>query len=99
MGVFFIGLFKGGTYEIKRRPERRIGSPSSPFRRGRKGGAGRDAALVLLVNRPEVYNPDDHPGEAEIIVAKHRNGRTGSVWLEFEGDFARFSDPPSGGGF
>lgn len=59
------------------------------------GSIEQDADIVLLVSRPEAYNPSDRPGEAEIIVAKHRNGKTGSAWLEFEGEYARFSSPPS----
>ena len=49
----------------------------------------QDADVVLLVNRPKVYNLDDWPGEAEITVARHRNEKTGSVWLEFEGGTVR----------
>lgn len=53
------------------------------------GSIEQDADLVLFVHRPEYYltgqEKEDHKGQAEIIVAKHRNGPTGIVevvWLE-----------------
>ena len=79
--------------QLNRSPEMREGRRPQLSDLRESGSIEQDADVVLLVNRPEVYNPDDRPGEAEIIVAKHRNGKTGSVWLEFEGDFARFKDP------
>ena len=86
--------------QLNRSPEMREGKRPQLSDLRESGSIEQDADLVLLVNRPEVYNPDDHPGEAEIIVAKHRNGKTGSFWLDFEGDFARFRDAKSGyGGF
>ena len=49
-----------------------------------------DADLVILLHRPELYNPNDHPGEAEVIVAKNRNGGTGTRKLVFHKLFTRF---------
>jgi replicative DNA helicase len=42
-----------------------------------------DADVVLLLHRPDYYDPSDRPGEAELIVAKNRNGATGNVRLVF----------------
>ena len=39
--------------------------------------------MVLLLHRPEYYDPNDQPGIAELIVAKNRNGRTDTVKLTF----------------
>ena len=86
--------------QLNRSPEMREGRRPQLSDLRESGSIEQDADVVLLVNRPEAYNPDDRPGEAEIIVAKHRNGKTGSVWLEFEGDFSRFRDPKASlGGF
>ncbi len=52
----------------------------------------QDAVAILLLHRPEYYNPDDQPGVAELIVAKNRNGRTGTVKLKFVKECTRF-DP------
>ena len=32
--------------------------------------------MVFLVHRPDFYDKEDRPGEADIIMAKHRNGPT-----------------------
>ena len=47
------------------------------------GAIEQDADIVLLLHRPEYYDPNDQPGIAEVIVAKNRNGPTGSVKLRF----------------
>ena len=61
------------------------------------GAIEQDADIVMFLHRPEMYNVEDHPGEAEIIVAKHRNGPTGIVKLNFEKQFLRFQDYVSDG--
>jgi replicative DNA helicase len=47
------------------------------------GAFEQDADLVLLLHRPEYYDPNESPGQAEVIIAKNRHGRTGSVNLTF----------------
>ena len=52
-----------------------------------------DADLVLFVHREEYYNPtDENRGEAEIIVAKQRNGQLGIVKLRWLGSCTKFID-------
>lgn len=52
-----------------------------------------DADLVLLIHREELFNPHtDKIDIAEIIVAKQRNGPTGSVELHFSNRHLRFND-------
>ena len=48
--------------------------------------------MVLLLHRPEYYDPEDSPGKAEIIVAKQRNGPTGQLELLFRREFMRFEN-------
>ena len=55
----------------------------------------QDADVVMFIHRPEVYkkNPDpEEQGMAEIIVAKQRNGPTGTIPLAFIKEFARFEN-------
>jgi len=56
------------------------------------GAIEQDADMVLLIHRPEYYDPNDQPGIAEVIVAKNRNGRTGSVKLTFVNKLTRFDN-------
>ena len=63
------------------------------------GAIEQDADLVCFIHRPEyyhLYNDDktgkDLRGLAQIIVAKHRNGATDSIWLRFRGKYAKFQN-------
>jgi replicative DNA helicase len=56
------------------------------------GAIEQDADLVLFLHRPEAYNPEDRPGQAELIVAKHRSGPTGLVTLTWRKEFMRFDN-------
>ncbi|HUH52896.1 MAG TPA: replicative DNA helicase [Microbacteriaceae bacterium] len=61
------------------------------------GSLEQDADVVILLHREAVYERD-HPraGEADFILAKQRNGPTGTVTVAFQGHFSRFQDMPSG---
>ena len=54
----------------------------------------QDADLVAFVYRDELYNPDDpsNKGLAELILAKHRNGETGTIELVFLGETTTFKN-------
>jgi replicative DNA helicase len=58
------------------------------------GSLEQDADLVLFVYRDEYYNGEesDQQGLAELHLAKHRNGPTGSVKLSFLRRYAKFAD-------
>jgi replicative DNA helicase len=59
----------------------------------------QDADLVAFIYRDEVYNPsDENKGLAELIIAKHRNGETGTVELVFLGDTTSFRNLDRHGG-
>lgn len=57
------------------------------------GAIEQDADLVMLLYRPGYYNSDDPEqtdNAAEVILAKHRNGPTGTVHMVFLREYARF---------
>ena len=56
------------------------------------GSLEQDADMVILLHREDAYNKDDRPGEADLIVAKHRNGETRTVTTAFQGHYSRFVD-------
>jgi replicative DNA helicase len=57
------------------------------------GSLEQDADVVLFIYRDELYNPDSPDrGQAEVIVAKHRNGPTGVCRLAFLENYARFAN-------
>jgi replicative DNA helicase len=62
------------------------------------GSIEQDSDLVMFLYRDEVYNPDtESRGEAELILAKHRNGPTGSVRLAFMNQYTKFASLARGG--
>ncbi|EEJ53062.1 replicative DNA helicase [Mobiluncus mulieris] len=78
--------------QLNRGPESRTDKKPMMSDLRESGSLEQDADMVLLLHRPEAYNPDDRPGEADLYVAKHRNGRTGTVHLTFQGALSRFVD-------
>ena len=57
------------------------------------GSLEQDADIVLFINRPDA-NEQESPKHnlAELMIAKHRNGPTGSVEVIFRGNLARFEN-------
>lgn len=60
------------------------------------GTIEQDADVVTFLLRPDYYNENDRPNEAELIVAKNRHGKTGVVSLFFSKSFAKFDSLDSG---
>jgi len=58
------------------------------------GSIEQDADVVAFIHREEYYDRDneDVKGKAEIIIAKQRNGPTGSIELAYLADFTRFEN-------
>lgn len=57
------------------------------------GSLEQDADMVILLHRDDVYEKEStRPGEADLIVAKHRNGPTRDLTVAFQGHYSRFVD-------
>jgi replicative DNA helicase len=53
----------------------------------------QDADVVILLHREDAYERESpRAGEADLIVAKHRNGPTTTVTVAFQGHYSRFVD-------
>ncbi|AJT42288.1 replicative DNA helicase [Psychromicrobium lacuslunae] len=65
------------------------------------GSIEQDADMVILLHREDIYDKESsRAGEADVIVAKHRNGPTKTIVVGFQGHYSRFSNmaPDAGGG-
>lgn len=57
------------------------------------GAIEQDADVVMFIHRPEQYDPEDRPGEADLIIAKNRAGKIGTIQLEWKKTLCRFVEP------
>jgi replicative DNA helicase len=81
--------------QLNRQPEARSGGKPRLSDLRESGSIEQDADLVGLLVRPEIYEEDEEAraekaGEAELIIAKQRNGPVGEIPLTFLKEFTRF---------
>jgi replicative DNA helicase len=81
--------------QLNRGPEQRADKKPALSDLRESGSLEQDADIVILLHREGAYERD-HPraGEADLIVAKHRNGRTEDIAVSFQGMYSRFGDMP-----
>ena len=78
--------------QLSRKVEERTGHRPMMSDLRESGSLEQDADIVMLMLRPDYYDPQNKPGQTEIIVAKNRHGQTGSVTLTFRKEFAQFGN-------
>src|SRR5438132_1965775 len=76
--------------QLSRAPEQRPDKRPILSDLRESGSIEQDSDVVMFLYRPEYYKSDEKPGVAEIHVAKHRNGPTGTIELKFRRDHTRF---------
>jgi len=76
--------------QLSRQTEAREGHVPRMSDLRESGSLEQDADLIILLYREEQYNPGARPGEADLIVAKQRNGPTGSLTVTFLRQYLRF---------
>lgn len=82
--------------QLSRAPEQRPNHRPMLSDLRESGSIEQDADIVIFLYRDEYYNEDtEKPGEAEVIVAKHRSGPTGTVDVTWLGKYTRFADKSS----
>lgn len=85
--------------QLNRGPEQRTDKRPAMSDLRESGSIEQDADLVILLHR-ERGPESEREGEADVIVAKHRNGPTADIVLGFQGHYARFSNmAKDSGGF
>src|SRR3954452_5939058 len=79
--------------QLNRGPEQRTDKKPRISDLRESGALEQDADMVILLNRPDLYDKDsERAGEADIDLAKHRNGPTKTMTVAFQGHYSRFAD-------
>jgi replicative DNA helicase len=79
--------------QLNRGPEQRTDKKPMLSDLRESGSLEQDADVVILLHRDDMYNnSSERTGEADFIVAKHRNGQTKTVTVAFQGHYSRFVD-------
>ncbi|QIG46179.1 replicative DNA helicase [Nocardioides anomalus] len=79
--------------QLNRGPEQRSDKRPMLSDLRESGSLEQDADMVVLLHREDVYEREStRPGEADLIVAKHRNGPTRDITVAFQGHYSRFVD-------
>lgn len=79
--------------QLNRGPEQRTDKMPALSDLRESGSLEQDADMVVLLHRESAYEKDNpRAGEADLIVAKHRNGPTRTITVAFQGHFSRFQD-------
>lgn len=79
--------------QLNRNPEQRQDKRPQLSDLRESGAIEMDADIVILLHREDMYEPESpRAGEADLILAKHRNGPTGVVSVAFQRTFSRFTD-------
>ncbi|PZG22372.1 replicative DNA helicase [Nonomuraea aridisoli] len=79
--------------QLNRGPEQRTDKRPQVSDLRESGSIEQDADMVILLHREDAYERESpRAGEADLIVAKHRNGPTATVTVAFQGHYSRFVD-------
>ena len=78
--------------QLNRSPEQRSDKKPMLSDLRESGSIEQDADLVILLHRDDLYDQQNRSGEADLIVAKHRNGPTRTITVSAQRHFARFTD-------
>lgn len=79
--------------QLNRGPEQRHDKKPLLSDLRESGGIEQDCDVVILLHREDVHERESpRAGEADLIIAKHRNGPLATVTVAFQGHYSRFVD-------
>jgi replicative DNA helicase len=80
--------------QLNRNLMSRAGSNGKPVLSDLKdsGSIEQDADMVIFIHRPGMVGMSEDLTEAEILIAKNRSGKVGSIEMKYNGDLVRFED-------
>ncbi|GAA1149793.1 replicative DNA helicase [Ornithinicoccus hortensis] len=79
--------------QLNRGPEQRTDKKPQMSDLRESGSIEQDADVVILLHRESLYERESpREGEADVIVAKHRNGPTDTITVAFQGHYSRFTN-------
>ncbi|MEI6407552.1 MAG: replicative DNA helicase [Actinomycetes bacterium] len=78
--------------QLNRSPEQRADKKPMLSDLRESGSIEQDADVVILLHRDDLYDNQNRSGEADLIIAKHRNGPTRTITVSAQLHFARFAD-------
>jgi replicative DNA helicase len=79
--------------QLNRGPEQRTDKKPQMSDLRESGSIEQDADMVILLHRESLYERESpREGEADLIVAKHRNGPTDTIVVAFQGHYSRFTN-------
>ncbi|MGK5533120.1 replicative DNA helicase [Streptomyces sp. URMC 129] len=83
--------------QLNRGPEQRTDKRPMVSDLRESGSIEQDADMVILLHREDAYEKESpRAGEADLIVAKHRNGPTATITVAFQGHYSRFVNMEGG---
>jgi replicative DNA helicase len=86
-----------GISQLNRGPEQRTDKRPMLSDLRESGSIEQDSDAVILLYREDAFERESpRAGEADLILAKHRNGPTGTVTVAFQGHYSRFVDMSAG---
>lgn len=96
-----LGITIIAVAQLNRGAENRSGKTPQLSDLRESGAIEQDSDIVGLIHRPDMYDQTDRAGEGDLIIAKQRQGSTGTIPLAFQGHYARyvsmaFTDTDSG---
>jgi len=80
--------------QLNRSPEQRTDKKPMLADLRESGAIEQDSDIVILLHRPDLFDQDNEErlGEADLIIAKHRNGQTRTVTVAHQLHYARFTN-------